>query len=648
MENLFLAQVVRELTAALSPGPAGPRVERVSGLAPAAILIQLAGSDKPRELPSTERERPWPEHTLVVCLDPALPCLAAIDRPLPAAPAAKNPDGFIKTLSDILRGAVLTRIEQHGRDRAARVVFTRGADGQELVVWVELFGRRPVAVLAEGATGVILASSHEGVRSASGGILHSGATYRPPLQKNKTAVEELTPESLRAWTEEESEDELSLRLSRRIEGLSPNAAQEIIHGAGGVSGVSAENLLEELRRQLTHPEQHFTPAVRASAGTEPPLDGSAPRDRFNLALFPFGGAAFVRDPRYTVERFDAALEAVRHCLVQLCLWYRGAASRRLRSDAAAVGAKLKKLRVAMEEDMAAAERSDRFSRAGELILTHMREIPRGADTVQLMDVHGEGKETVEVKLDPALSASENADRYFKKARKAKRAREVLLKRTATLEHRLRGVEKFVSEVPDEVGPNDLARLRQRLEALGGAGGRTVQAGHRGPAGRDREREAAARVRPAACRGASGSRGAAAAGRALFNPRVFATSEGYTVIVGRNNNENDYVTHRLAKPEDLWFHAYGVTGSHVILRHRGKAAPSRRAIEEAASMAAYFSKAKTSSAAPVIYTQKKFVNKPRGARPGTATCAREKMVMAKPVRPKAPETESPGTDSRGRA
>jgi hypothetical protein len=53
-----------------------------------------------------------------------------------------------------------------------------------------------------------------------------------------------------------------------------------------------------------------------------------------------------------------------------------------------------------------------------------------------------------------------------------------------------------------------------------------------------------------------------------------------VVVGRNNNENDYVTHRLAKPEDLWFHAYGVTGSHVILRHKGKAAPSGRAIKEA--------------------------------------------------------------------
>jgi hypothetical protein len=218
---------------------------------------------------------------------------------------------------------------------------------------------------------------------------------------------------------------------------------------------------------------------------------------------------------------------------------------------------------------------------------------------------------------------------------------VLHKRIAGVEERLRAIDKFVSEVPDEAGPNDLARLRQRLETLGGATRRTAlgQRGGREAAGSGRRPASPAGRSPGD--GGSAARRSAAAGRGLFNPRVFVTSEGYTVIVGRNNSENDYVTHRLAKAEDLWFHAYGVTGSHVILRHRGKAAPSRRAIEEAASIAAYYSKARTSSAVPVIYTQKKFVNKPRGARPGTAACTREKTVMARPVRPAARETEPPG-------
>jgi len=712
MENLFLAQIVRELSTELSLEVPGLRVERVSGLAPMSILIELAaqrvdsspgrsdpasgdvtprvdsnpgrsdpasGDVTPRSVQRSspamaaascsdpsydssppEREHRLPAHKLVICLDAALPCLLAIDEPLPVVPAAKNPDGFIRALSDILKGTVLAHVEQHGRDRVARLLFRRRADNTENVMWVELFGRRPVAALVEGATRTVLACSHEGVRSASGEILHTGATYRPPVEKNKAAVENLSWESLLSWTEEKSEEELSVRLSRRIEGLSPNAALEILESVGTRP---EQGLLEELKRRLAHSEQYFTAAVRTPAVPESQRrDSVSPRlpeapqppestrsensqnsdhvrsGRFDLALFPFGAAVFARDPRYKVERFDTALEAVRHSFVQLCHWYRQQASRRLRSDASAIRGRLEKLRATLADDMASAEQGDRYRRTGELILANIKTIPRGADTVELRDIHGEGEEVHQVMLDPALSPSENADKYFKKARKAKRAREVLEKRIGDTEHRARAIDGFVSGLQDNIGPTDLARLRQRLETLAGAGKKraAIEFGSLSE-GSARPGSSAARGRSAAGRGTLHKHVSTAPGRSMFNPRVFATSEGYSVIVGRNNRENDYVTHRLAKPEDLWFHAYGVTGSHVVLRQRGKDAPSRRAIEETASIAAYYSKAKTSSSVPVIYTQKKFVNKPRGARPGTATCAREKMVMARPVKPKVQET-----------
>jgi len=149
------------------------------------------------------------------------------------------------------------------------------------------------------------------------------------------------------------------------------------------------------------------------------------------------------------------------------------------------------------------------------------------------------------------------------------------------------------------------------------------------------RETRGRVSVAAGARTSGTKigGRKAKGREAFNPRLFETSDGFGVIVGRNNKENDYVTHHLSKPEDLWFHASGIPGSHVILRKKGKSPPSRKAIEEAAAIAAYFSKGKTSSAVPVIYAEKKYVHRPRGARPGTATCTREKFLMVRPRKPK---------------
>ena len=90
---------------------------------------------------------------------------------------------------------------------------------------------------------------------------------------------------------------------------------------------------------------------------------------------------------------------------------------------------------------------------------------------------------------------------------------------------------------------------------------------------------------------------------------------------------------MARPEDLWFHARGVSGSHVVLRRGGrKDAPGKRVIEQAAAIAAYFSKARTSRMAPVAYTEKRHVRKPRKAEPGLALMTREKVVMVEPRLP----------------
>ena len=112
-------------------------------------------------------------------------------------------------------------------------------------------------------------------------------------------------------------------------------------------------------------------------------------------------------------------------------------------------------------------------------------------------------------------------------------------------------------------------------------------------------------------------------------RQFELDARWFAIVGRNNHENDEITFRAAAPTDYWFHAQGVPGSHVVLKSRGgKEAPPRAVIERTALLAAHFSKARHSSLVPVIYTQRKYVRKFRGARPGQVTCERETMVMVR--------------------
>jgi predicted ribosome quality control (RQC) complex YloA/Tae2 family protein len=154
---------------------------------------------------------------------------------------------------------------------------------------------------------------------------------------------------------------------------------------------------------------------------------------------------------------------------------------------------------------------------------------------------------------------------------------------------------------------------------------------------DAARTAADAARAAdATRGSSAARiaaGAARAPSARLQPRRLKSHEGWEVLIGRSNEGNDYLTHRLARPEDYWFHVHGAAGSHVVLRRgKGKNEPSKQTLHEVGAWAAYYSQARTAGKVPVIVTRKKYVRKPRKSPPGLAVCEREKTLMVRPQEP----------------
>ncbi len=121
--------------------------------------------------------------------------------------------------------------------------------------------------------------------------------------------------------------------------------------------------------------------------------------------------------------------------------------------------------------------------------------------------------------------------------------------------------------------------------------------------------------------------------ARLQPRRLRTSEGWDVLIGRSNEGNDHLTLHMARPEDYWFHVHGAAGSHVVLRRgKGKNEPSKRTLEEVAAWTAFYSQARTAGRVPVIWTLKKYVRKPRGAKPGTVICEREKSLRVRPSEP----------------
>jgi predicted ribosome quality control (RQC) complex YloA/Tae2 family protein len=133
---------------------------------------------------------------------------------------------------------------------------------------------------------------------------------------------------------------------------------------------------------------------------------------------------------------------------------------------------------------------------------------------------------------------------------------------------------------------------------------------------------------------------AAATRAQRGPgRTFLLPGNWEVRVGRSNSENDELTHRFAAADDIWLHASGSPGSHVVLRMHGhKDNPPRATLEAAAAIAARFSQAKHARTVPVVWTRKRYVRKPRGGAPGLAVCSHEKTLFVRPALPTAATTE----------
>lgn len=250
---------------------------------------------------------------------------------------------------------------------------------------------------------------------------------------------------------------------------------------------------------------------------------------------------------------------------------------------------------AIEEDMARARRAEELRSKGELLAANLHRVPKGASEVFLPSFE-DPERKVRVELDPKLSPAGNMARYFASAKKAETALGVLPgRRKETLEEIAR-LEGYLRELEGMGSPEEVEEFGRKLEGLlRKAGGRK---------GREKVR----------------------------GFRRYEV-DGWEVLVGRDGEENDRLLRR-ASPEDLWFHAYGAPGAHVVLRREGKE-PSAEVLEKVAGIAAYHSKAKASGMVPVTCTHVKYLRRPRGARPGEVIVTRGRTLFVEPRLPDRP-------------
>jgi predicted ribosome quality control (RQC) complex YloA/Tae2 family protein len=256
------------------------------------------------------------------------------------------------------------------------------------------------------------------------------------------------------------------------------------------------------------------------------------------------------------------------------------------------------------ERIVEADRAEEIRAQAELLASRPGEVRRGMEVARLPAFDGSGE--VSIPLDPKLDARENVDALFRKAKRLARGRTKLDEQRAAQEEAIAKADAVLAELDANPGAAFLAKAGEEFL--------------RDPP-------------PAATSPQAGGDGKAAGLPAGFRPRVYLLPGDWEVWVGRSARQNDELTHRHASPRDLWFHARGAEGSHVVLRHAsGKGEPSRETIRATAAIAAHYSKQRNAGVVPVAYTEKRYVRRPRKAPPGTASMIREKVVFVRPGLP----------------
>ena len=258
---------------------------------------------------------------------------------------------------------------------------------------------------------------------------------------------------------------------------------------------------------------------------------------------------------------------------------------RVRSRRAAIARRV----ASLEKELAGSEEADSLRASADLLLAKLHEVPRGAEVVRLED--WEGGE-VSIALDPALSGTENAARLYDEARRRERAAGRVAQLLEVARAELAAWDAALAETESGSPPAWVEQELAKKERAGPSGDATEGA------------------RPY---------------------RVYRTSGGLEVRVGKNAKANDELTFRHSAPDDVWLHAQSVPGSHVVLRWPDtEGAPPARDLEEAATIAAVYSRARSSGLVAVNWTRRKHVRKPRGAPPGSVVAQRVKTLFVEPV------------------
>lgn len=564
-DSLLLASVADELQRTL----VGGKVERVSQPDPLEVVLRIFhAGDKHDLLLSCEAET-------------ARVHLTSIRRDNPPAPPP-----FCAVLRKYLDGAWVEGISLPlgFGERVIRFDF-RATDGAPYALIAELMGRHSNLIFVSDA-GTVLGAAKLISRALSRyrEVLPGVRYLPPPRQRGK--IDPLAAPSASVEGEPEPGDEADW-LQSRFAGVSPLLAREVVlRAAVPLSAQSLRHALNDVlsaARLANYAPRIWTDATGATLGAYPiplrsvPAARQHPRASISLAL---DNAAASLTQRDTSERArDALLTALRK-------------ARKTRE----------KEREEIGRGLENAKRADEYQQAGELLTANGQSIVRGQTTATVPDFYSEAGQTRTVTLDPALDARENAERYFKRARKARDSVANLQDRLEMLDAELAALVPFEQDAADATMAAQIAFIREAAASLLTRTGRPDADTEGEPHRRQTPRFDGHKI------------------------RAFTSVDGWEILVGESATANDFLTTKVATGSDIWLHVRAATSAHGVIRAQNRpASVSPATLQQAAELVAARSAVKHSSLIPVDYTLKKYVRKPRKSAPGSVTYQNEKTL-----------------------
>ncbi|SDD41021.1 Rqc2 family fibronectin-binding protein [Sporomusa acidovorans] len=570
IDGLSLAPLVGELNAALTGG----RIDKVFQPDPFSLLLWVRQPGETlRFLLSANPERPKLFITTEIPENPAV------------APS------FCMLLRKHLEDGRIASIEQHSLDRIINInIDVRGERGliytKRLVI--EIMGKYSNIILLQDNT-IIDAIKRVSAHVSRHRQVLPGKEYLYPPGQDRLSILKTDSEEFCRQVMASSAAFLSKAIIATGIGIGPLTAKEIAWRGGFSPDISINNLdisdLEALSEAVASIARQIkggspTPTVVVEGENKPlAIAAFIPEhlSQYNLHQFPTMSAA--------VDFFDKfkgrpALPA-KDLLTKLV---------------SAELAKLTRKQAVLADELSQAEHADEYRKCGDIIMANLYAVTPGSDKQTLVDIYSEMDEPQEVTitLNPALSPVENAQQYYTKYNKAKRAEEHLASQLKECQDDILYLESITVALFHAHVSAEINEIRQEL----------ITAGYIKTA--DKRHLPAVSIQPLSGR----------------------TSDGFTVIIGKNNRQNDTVTFKQARPDDIWLHTKDIPGSHVILRSENREV-SPQAIKEAALLAAYYSKSRQSANVPVDYTKRRYVRKPAGTKPGFVIYDHQNTIYVTP-------------------